>query len=170
MDSRLLDTQFGFRAEKSTTDPLHIVRRLQDMFEAKGSEAYILLLDWEKAFDKVSKDGLDDALRRLGVSQHFREVIADIYSAPSFMVSTHGHRSSTVPAASGIRQGCPLSPYLFLIVHTVLLMDAREASKADNDGVQRNSYSSKFPLTDLGYADDTLVVGHPAQAVTSLLQ
>ena len=88
MDDRLLDTQFGFRAEKSTTDPLHIVRRIQDMFEAKGDEAYILLLDWEKAFDKVSKEGLDDALRRMGVTDHYRQVIGDIYSAPQFLVGS----------------------------------------------------------------------------------
>ena len=45
IDNRLLDTQFGFRADRSTTDPLHIIRRIQDMYEAKGSEPYILLLD-----------------------------------------------------------------------------------------------------------------------------
>ena len=169
IDHRLLDTQFGFRADRSTTDPLHIIRRIQDMYEAKGSEPYILLLDWEKAFDKVSTDGLDDALRRMGVSQHYREVVADIYRHPQFCVETHGCRSQQATASSGIRQGCPLSPYLFLLVHTVLLLDARQGATEENGGVQRNSYSSKHPLTNLRYADDTLVVGRTAAALQCLL-
>jgi hypothetical protein len=168
IDRILLDTQVGFRADRSTTDPLHIFRRIQDMYAAKGSEPYVLLLDWEKAFDKVSTDGLDDALRRLGISQHYRKVVMDISSHPSFFVETHSFRSQTVAARSGIRQGCPLSPYLFLAVHTVLLTDARSEATAENGGAQRNSYSSGYPLTDLCYADDTLA-GRTAEAVQRLL-
>ena len=46
-------TQFGFRKKKSISQALFIVRRFMDMAERQGTNLTLVLLDWEKAFDKV---------------------------------------------------------------------------------------------------------------------
>ena len=53
IDDRISKTQFGFRKNKSTAQPFLIHRRIQELQEESGLSFHTLLLDWEKAFDKV---------------------------------------------------------------------------------------------------------------------
>ncbi len=56
IDERIDKMQYGFRKSKSTGHALYVCRRLQDIAEAghaTDNKLVLLLLDWEKAFDKV---------------------------------------------------------------------------------------------------------------------
>ena len=52
IDNYVHKTQYGFRKAKSTAQALISARRLMDISEAEGSNLALILLDWEKAFDK----------------------------------------------------------------------------------------------------------------------
>ena len=67
LDHRLQPQQFGFRAGRSISTPLFILRRLTELFERHSSSLYIFFLDWSQAFDSVSHPALRAALRRYGV-------------------------------------------------------------------------------------------------------
>ena len=54
LDDNLDSRQYGFRKAKSTSQPLFIYRRVLEIHEA-GFGMYTLLLNWEKAFDKLTK-------------------------------------------------------------------------------------------------------------------
>ena len=56
LDRCLMDSQYSFRPKRSTSQPLHTARRLLEYAYAKGTTFFLLLLDWEKAFDKVSHE------------------------------------------------------------------------------------------------------------------
>ena len=62
IDPFLQKTQFRFRKEKSTQQAIHLIRRIIDKEERAGQKAYLVLLDWEKAFDKVDQGKLFTAL------------------------------------------------------------------------------------------------------------
>ena len=113
MDDRIDPAQFGFRKSRSTSQPIHIYRRIQEIHEEAGLELVTILLDWEKAFDKVHQGRLVDALKRIGIPMKVVRVIEAIYRSPKFSVKEMGNRSSERRQNSGIRQGCPLSPHLF---------------------------------------------------------
>ena len=51
-DRYIWNTQYGFRENESTQQPLFILRRIMDNYEAAGKPAYITLLDWEKLSTK----------------------------------------------------------------------------------------------------------------------
>eukprot|EP00975_Prorocentrum_lima_P011512 2448614-Prorocentrum_lima.AAC.1 len=72
------------------------------------------MLDWEKAFDKLSHSMLLDSLRRLRVTDRLHAAIASLYHNPEFQVELNRELSQICTQRRGIRQGCPLSPYLFV--------------------------------------------------------
>ena len=74
----------------------------------------LLFLDWKMAFDKVNHDSLVRARKRLGIHSHYLDA-----------VGLHGDEAHGT-LHTGIRQGCPLSPYLFMILMTVLMSDVYE--------------------------------------------
>ena len=63
------------------------------------------------------------AIKRLGVHGHYVDIISDIYTEPTvYTLGINGDKAQATPH-TGIRQGCPLSPYLFIMVLTVILSD-----------------------------------------------
>ena len=116
VESQLMTTQYGSRKNKSTTHALFIARRIQEFAERAGLPGTLVLLDWEKAFDKVDHDMLLKAIKSYNVPDKIIELLESLYAAPEFFVEVEGVKSKTATQSTGIRQGCPLSPYLFVMV------------------------------------------------------
>ena len=55
LDDWIDDTRFGFRANISTSQASYLARRLMDISEQGGKTIALVLLDREKAFDKISQ-------------------------------------------------------------------------------------------------------------------
>lgn len=60
-------TQYGFRQSKSTSHALYLARRILNIAERSGINMALILLDWEKAFDKVDQAKLIEVLERINV-------------------------------------------------------------------------------------------------------
>ena len=86
LDPRIRDRQFGFRKNRSTTQPIHIIRRLLDIFERQNSPFHALFIDWSKAFDSVTFTVIESAMEFVGVPAHTRKVIMSLYDNPTFLV------------------------------------------------------------------------------------
>ena len=114
------DTQFGFRPAKSTAHAIFIVRILQGFSEKAGYPLYLTLLDWEKAFDKIDHNCLCEALSRFGIDDETIEVLRVGYKKATFFTEEEFGKSEKNRQSSGIRQGCPLSPYIFVLVLTCI--------------------------------------------------
>jgi exonuclease III len=149
IEDKLSATQYGFRPKRSTSHAIYIIRRLQDYAEVKGTQLSLALLDWEKAFDKIQHDKLYQALYRMGFSEHYRKVIENCYRNPTFFVEDNFGSSTIKKQGSGIRQGCPLSPYLFVIVMSCIDFDIQNtvSRRVLNNRVPGLSYDSVFMLT-----------------------
>ena len=90
-DARIWPTQFGFRTGRGCADALFVARRLLERTcAAKNGSLIFLALDWAKAFDSISPDGLIVALRRFGVPDGFCAIIRAIYSGRRFVVRDAG--------------------------------------------------------------------------------
>ena len=155
-DSHLRDTQFGFRARKGTRHPLFILRRAMGWSEATGQPMHHMFLDWKQAFDSIDHNSMLVALERFGISATALKIIRGMYKDPTFeTTSSMGEKAEGV-VGSGIRQGCPLSPYLFIMVLTIIFEDVDYALLAQGQPV--NTWSVARPVYDWEYADDTLLL------------
>eukprot|EP00975_Prorocentrum_lima_P062975 12888665-Prorocentrum_lima.AAC.1 len=76
--------QFGFRTHRGTREALFSVRSAADIGESTKPPVSVILLDWEKAFDKIRHDRLLQSLERLAVPTPLLAAVRSIYTNPTF--------------------------------------------------------------------------------------
>ena len=126
LENKVWRTQYGFRKARSTAQALFIARRVLDLAEAGTGKMIFTFLDWEKAFDKVDQTKLQEALFRLNIPDKVLRIIGKFHENPQFRIKTADSKSNYRKQCTGIRQGCPLSPYLFILFMTVMFTDIYE--------------------------------------------
>jgi len=108
----------------------------------------IISLDAEKAFDRVEWDYLFAVLDQFGFSPKFTSWIRLLYDQPKAAVVTNKIRSQYF---FGTRQGCPISPLLFILAIEPLSSVLRTSQSIS--GIKRMNVEYKVSL----YADDLLL-------------
>ena len=85
----------------------------------------MVLLDWEKASDKLTHVALFKSMEKINIDPKLINLVKIVYKDTQFMVETDGTQSEWEHQTSGIRQGCPMSPYLFPIAMTTIFDDTK---------------------------------------------
>ena len=115
----------------------------------------ILALDQEKAFDRVDWAFLFKTLEHLGFGLTFTQWIKLLYTDIFSAVLVNGYSSDFFKPTRGVRQGCPLSPLLYVITMEVLAANIR--AHPHIKGLELPRIPRPLPVLSL-YADDTSVV------------
>jgi mannosylglycoprotein endo-beta-mannosidase len=127
-------------------------------------------LDIAKAFDSVSWTYLLDMLRARGFSQRWCDWIALLLSTASTRVILNGNVGDRIRHRRGLRQGDPLSPFLFILAMEPL---HRILSLAADEGVLSRLRGRANDLRTSLYADDAVFFINPVkvelQAVRDIL-
>ena len=110
----------------------------------------IILIDAEKAFDKIQHPFLLKTLGSIGIKGSFLKSINSIYLKPSTSIICNGDKLEAFPVRSGVKQGRPLSPLLFNILGTLAVTIGEEK---EIEGIKIDNEETKLSL----FADDMLV-------------
>jgi exonuclease III len=111
---------------RSILDNLHLIRNLIDYLEFKDLPGILVSLDQQKAFDRVNHHYLFSALKAYGFGPHFLQWIRIIYSDISSSVLVNGFLAPKFSLTRGVRQGCSLSPLLYILCLEPLLIKFRK--------------------------------------------
>ncbi|KAM3277337.1 hypothetical protein ACQJBY_045287 [Aegilops geniculata] len=123
------------------------------------NEAFMVKIDLAKAFDRIEWNFIVAALSRKGLHGHFINLIYACISSPIFSVIINGQCYARFRNNRGIRQGCPLSPYLFVLAINKLSISLQEAM-TNNQLVGITLGPNCPPIHSLMFADDLLICGH----------
>jgi len=82
------DMQFGFMKGMGTTDAIFMTRQMQKNFTVKGKKLDFGFVDLEKAFDRVPREVISWAMRKLGVEEWLVSAVMSMYPGAKKVIRT----------------------------------------------------------------------------------
>ncbi|CAH8658448.1 unnamed protein product [Schistosoma rodhaini] len=158
------ENQAGFRPGRGCIDHIFTIRQVLEHRHAYRRPTMIVFLDLKAAFDSVDREILWQCLSLKGVPEKYINLVKALYSNTISRVRAYGELSYDFTTSSGVRQGCPLSPFLFNFIIDLLLEIT--LSSTESTGID---LLPGGPLSDLEYADDIVLFGEDAGNMQSLL-
>ncbi|KAK4471060.1 hypothetical protein MN116_000571 [Schistosoma mekongi] len=157
VETQLRDQQAGFRKDRSCTDQIATLRIIVEQSIEWNSPLYINFIDYEKAFDSVDRRTLWKLLRHYGVPEKLVNIIRNSYDGTQCTIVHGGQLTTAFSVRTGVRQGCLLSPFLFLLVVDWIM------KTSTSEGMYGIQWTSRMQLDDLDFADDLALLAHTHQ-------
>lgn len=144
----------------------HNIRRVLNIIHEKfgARDTAILSLDAWQAFDRIEWLYLFNVLPRFGLGNNLLTWINILYTNPAATVLTNGVVSRPIILEQSTRQGCPLSPMLFLLAIEPLAIAIR--TQTGLSGIQIGEEEHRISL----YADDMILFFNKSVCQHSLIQ
>jgi len=112
--------QFGFMKGKGITDDIFIVRQIQEKFRATGKKLCFGFVGLEKTFDRVPREVIRWAVRKLGVEEWFILTVMSVYTGAKTVVRIVYGNCNSFEVKVGMHQHSALSSLPFVIVMEAL--------------------------------------------------
>nr|GEU28761.1 hypothetical protein [Tanacetum cinerariifolium] len=125
----------------------------------RGPSRYDFKIDIQKAYDTVDWGFLKEVLLAFGFHVRMVDWIMEYVTTTSFSLSINGTLHGYFKGKRGLRQGDPLSPYLFTLIMDVLTLMLRCKAR-DSDGFRYHRYCSDLEIINLCFADDLFIFAH----------
>jgi hypothetical protein len=159
------EVQTGFRRGKSTVDNIFVLHSLADKYLCKEKgRFYSVFVDFSKAFDSVPHRLLFYSLLNGNMHGRVVNLLRNMYEKLRSCVEFDGFLSEDFMCSVGTRQGCMLSPFLFILYLNELINLTEENNC---QGIFVNEYHPN--VTMLLYADDIVIVGDHVGRVQKIL-
>ena len=157
---RLLETvkehlrpeQAGFLPGRSCAEHIFILRQILEQSNEWNDTIYANFVDFEKAFDSLHRNSLWKILRHYGIPSKITNIIKMLYSNFSAQVICGNELSEAFQVTTGVKQGCILSPFLFILGIDWVM---KKATTEGSHGLRWTLFDS---LEDLDFADDIVLL------------
>ncbi|KAA0047998.1 LINE-1 retrotransposable element ORF2 protein [Cucumis melo var. makuwa] len=147
--------QMAFVKGRQITDAILIANEVIDYWKSKKEKGFILKLDVEKAFDKISSSFIEYMLNQKNYLERLRKWIKACISNVNYSVIINGKPRGRIKAQKGIKQGDSISPFIFVLAMDYLsrLLNHLKKRQAIKGAKINNSCS----ITHLLFVDDILI-------------
>ena len=154
----ITENQSAFTKSRLISDNILVAfKSLHSMQRHTGKEGYMVIkLDMSKAYDRVEWAYLKSVMAKMGFTDHWINLMMLCVKTVTYSILVNGEPKGMITLTRGIRQGDPLSPFLFLLCTeglNGLLNKAAHQGHIKGYSLCRNS----LRLTHLLFADDSLL-------------
>ena len=151
LDTIISETQTGFMKNRHISCNIRLILDLLDYPDAIDSDALILFLDFYKAFDTIEHSFLLQSLKSFGFGNSFIDIVSMFYNDINSSVIINLSTSKRFQINRGVRQGCPISPFLFILVTELLSIHIKNDINCKGISI----FDKELKLSQL--ADDTTI-------------
>uniref|UniRef100_A0A803SSM5 Reverse transcriptase domain-containing protein n=1 Tax=Anolis carolinensis TaxID=28377 RepID=A0A803SSM5_ANOCA len=145
------EDQVGFLPNRHIKDNIRIVLDLIEYYEINSQrEVLFLAIDAEKAFERVNWNFFKFLAQELDMGYYFQNLLEAIYQNQTAKIIVNGIETEPIKIQKGTRQGCPLSPLIFIMSLEILLNKIRENKELQGAEIQGVNYKIS------AYADDLI--------------
>lgn len=130
-------------------ETLRLIEDVLSFTDEENIPGILLGIDFEKAFDSLDFNFISQSLKLFGFGQSLVDWVNLFYKHPSSCVINNGFSSAYFGVKRGVRQGDPLSPYLFVLAVEILALVIR-----NNQNI-RGIFLGRKEIKLVQYADDT---------------
>jgi hypothetical protein len=156
LERRLSAEQLGFLRGRRIQDAIGAAHEGIHSIKKYNLKALVMKLDLKQAFDCIDWEFLRLILFSAGFGDLLIDWIMSCVSSANFVVLINGEASSFFKSERGLRQGCPLSPYLFiLIMEGLSLLLKKKLSEHLISGIKVSKF---IKLVHLLFVDDVLLL------------
>nr|GEY33898.1 putative RNA-directed DNA polymerase, eukaryota, reverse transcriptase zinc-binding domain protein [Tanacetum cinerariifolium] len=149
--------QSAFIADRQILDGPFILNEVIQWCKSKKKQSLIFKVDFEKAYDSVRWDFLDDVLKKFGFRTKWCNWIHTCLKSSRGSILINGSPTEEFQCFRGLKQGDPLSPFLFILVMESLHLSFQRVVEA---GLFTSLFLSKsLKFSHMFYADDAIFVG-----------
>ena len=152
---------------RSIFSNLQLIRDTLDMIDKTNESGILVTLDQEKAFDRVDHSFLMCTLVKFGFGPSFCKWVSLFYNNVFSRIIVNGNLSAPVFLERGVRQGCPLSPLLYVLVSEVLSTQIRRCDQIIGFRLPGAS-GLQFKISQ--YADDATIFLKTESSLCRLLE
>jgi hypothetical protein len=152
----LSEEQLGFLQGRQIQDAIGIVHECLHNIKKKKIKSLVLKLDLQKAYDCINWDLLRMILLQIGLGLKVTNWIMSCVVSTSFAILINGEATYFFKSGRGLRQGCPLSPLLFILVMeglSLLLKESQREGKLAGINVSRT-----IKILHILFVDDVIIM------------
>eukprot|EP00253_Pinus_taeda_P035256 PITA_35256 len=160
LDKLISAEQTCFVEGRQILDGLVVTQEIIHSLKVKKQKGMMIKLDLSKAYDRLNWNYLEKVLESFSFNRRWIDWIHSMVSSPNFSILVNGTPSKTFNASRGIRQGDPLSPFLFILVAEGLgrfIKKERETNRIKG----LKLWGNNLPLTHQQFVDDIMLFGEP---------